>query len=65
MDCLVDFIRSKQSRAGRQAKREQVTTSSRQTPAHNPVEFVPRVKDLAREVDGVEHRKIVVGLPAN
>ena len=61
---LVYFIRSKQRRAQRRAKRERVAESSRQTAAGNPVEVVLRVKGLAREVGGIKNLKLLVDLLA-
>ena len=62
---LVYFIRSKQRQAKRRAKRANVAESSRQTGSKNPVEVVLRVKDLAREVGGIQNLKMLVDLLAD
>src|SRR4051812_31452146 len=61
---LIYFVRSKQKQAKRQARRERVAESSRQSGAANPVEVVLRVKDLAREVGGFKNLKQLVDLLA-
>lgn len=55
------FIRSKQ----RKAEREKVVESSRQMGSNNPVEIVLRVKDLARDLGGIQNLKKLVDLLAD
>ena len=62
---LVYFIKSKQRQAQRRAKRERVAESSLQSGSKNPVEVVLRVKDLAREVGGIQNLKQLVDLLAD
>ncbi|MBA4186844.1 MAG: hypothetical protein C0467_02380 [Planctomycetaceae bacterium] len=61
---MVYYVRSKQKQANRKVKRALVAESSRKTGAKNPVEVVIRVKDLAREVGGMQHLKQLVDLLA-
>jgi hypothetical protein len=61
---LVYYIKSKQSKARRIAKRARVAATSRSTGTPNPVEVVTRVKELARDVGGVQNLKLLVDLLA-
>ena len=61
---LVYFIKSKQNQARRREKRARVAATSRSTGTPNPVEVVVRVKELAREVGGVQNLKLLVDLLA-
>jgi hypothetical protein len=61
---MVYYVRSKMKQARRKAKRERVAESSRGTGVANPVELVLRVKDMAREVGGMENLKRLVDLLA-
>lgn len=61
---MVYFVRSKLNQARRKERRDRVAESSRQTSASDPVEVVRRVKELAREVGGIEHLKRLVDLLA-
>jgi hypothetical protein len=61
---MVYYVRSKLKHAARKDKRERVAASSRSTAVTNPVELVLRVKDLAREVGGIQHLKQLVDLLA-
>lgn len=61
---LIYFVKSKQKQAKKQAKRERVAESSRESGAVNPVEVVLRVKDIAREVGGIKNLKQLVDLLA-
>ena len=62
---LVYFVKSKQRQARRRAKRDRAAESSRQAGSKNPVEVVLRVKDLAREVGGIQNLKMLVDLLAD
>lgn len=62
---LVYFIRSKQGKARRRAKRELAAESSRRSGAKNPVEVVIRVKTLADELGGIKNLKTLVDLLAD
>jgi hypothetical protein len=57
-------VKSKQNQARRRRKRERVVAASRNTTTANPVEWVLRVKDLAREVGGIGNLKMLVDLLA-
>ena len=61
---LVYFVKSKQNQARRKAKRARVVEESRRTATRDPVEVVLRVKDLAREVGGIQNLKMLVDLLA-
>ncbi len=61
---MVYYVRSKQKQANRKEKRARVAASSVKTGAKNPVELVMHVKQLAREVGGIEHLKQLVDLLA-
>src|SRR5262245_30429809 len=56
---LVYYVRSKQNHARRREKRERVAAESRRTATSNPVELVLRVKDIAREVGGIDNLKLL------
>jgi hypothetical protein len=62
---LVYYVKSKQNQARRRQKRERVAAASRKTATTNPVELVLRVKDLAREVGGIDNLKMLVDLLAS
>src|SRR5258706_1080845 len=59
---LIYYVKSKQNRARRRAKRALVAETYRKTASGNPVELVLRVKDLAREVGGIRNLKQLVDL---
>ena len=61
---LVYYVKSKQNKERRRAKRERVASQSRDTSAGNPVELVLRVKQMAREVGGIKNLKMLVDLLA-
>ncbi|WP_439632024.1 hypothetical protein [Gemmata sp.] len=61
---MVYYVRSKQKQASRKEKRARVAESSVSTGARNPVELVTQVKNLAREVGGIQHLKQLVDLLA-
>lgn len=61
---MVYYIRSRLKHAARKDKRDRVAASSQTTPVKNPVELVLRVKDLAREVGGIQRLKQLVDLLA-
>ena len=61
---LVYLIRSKASHAKRRARRERVVESSRQMVATNPVELFRTVRDLGRQVGGIQNLKKLVDLMA-
>ncbi len=61
---LVYYVRSKQMQANRKEKRARVAESSVKTGAKNPVELVMQVRQLAREVGGIDHLKKLVDLLA-
>jgi hypothetical protein len=61
---LVYYVRSKQNQAIRREKRARVAAASRKTQTANPVELVLRVKDIAREVGGIDNLKMLVDLLA-
>jgi hypothetical protein len=61
---LVYYIKSKQSKARRIEKRARVAATSRSTGTRDPVQVVIRVKELAREVGGVQNLKLLVDLLA-
>lgn len=61
---LVYYVKSKQSQARRKEKRARVAATSRGTGTPNPVEMVIRVKELARELGGVQNLKLLVDLLA-
>jgi len=60
---LVYFIKSKAKQAKRRAKRARAEESSRQTTA-DPVTLVRKVRDLGREVGGIQNLKRLVDLLA-
>jgi hypothetical protein len=60
---LVYFIRSKANQAKRRARRVRAVESSRQTTA-DPVALVRKVRDLGREVGGIQNLKKLVDLLA-
>jgi hypothetical protein len=55
---MVYYVRSKMNQAKRKEKRARVAATT------NPVELVLRVKDLAREIGGIQHLKQLVDLLA-
>lgn len=61
---LVYFIRSKANQAKRRAKRERAMESSRQSVTTDPVALVRKVRDLGREVGGIQNLKKLVDLLA-
>ena len=61
---LVYFIRSKANQAKRRAKRARAVESSRQTATADPVALVRKVRDLGREVGGIQNLKRLVDLLA-
>jgi hypothetical protein len=61
---IVYMIKSKARQAKRRVRRERVAEASRQSGSKNPVEVVIRVKDLAREVGGIQNLKTLVDLLA-
>lgn len=61
---LVYYVKSKRSQARRKEKRARVAATSRRTGTPNPVEMVIRVKELARELGGVQNLKVLVDLLA-
>jgi len=61
---MVYYVKSKLKQARRKAKREKAAESSRRAESKDPVELVLRVKDLAREVGGIESLKQLVDLLA-
>jgi len=61
---LVYFIKSKAKQAQRKQKRARVAAASEKTGTGNPVEVVLRVKDIAREVGGIQNLKMLVDLLA-
>src|SRR5437588_9075869 len=52
---LVYFIKSKAKQAKRKQKRDRMAAASAKTTYGNPLELVIRVKQLSREVGGVEN----------
>jgi hypothetical protein len=60
---LVYYVKSKQGKARRKAKRDRVAAASAKA-APNPLELVIRLKDLAREVGGFKNLKQLVDLLA-
>jgi hypothetical protein len=60
---LVYFIRSKANQASRRAKRARAEESTRQAAA-DPVAIVRKVRDLGREVGGIQNLKKLVDLLA-
>jgi hypothetical protein len=61
---LIYYVKSKQKRAMRKAKRARVAEASRNTLTANPVQVLLRVKDLAREVGGIRYLKQLVDVLA-
>jgi hypothetical protein len=61
---LVYYVKSKQNQARRKEKRARVAATTRGTGTPNPVEMVVRVKELARELGGVQNLKMLVDLLA-
>src|SRR3954462_6625778 len=62
---LVYFIKSKAKHAKLKQKRARVAAATKGTGAPNPVELVLRVKDIAREVGGIQNLKMLVDLLAD
>jgi hypothetical protein len=61
---LVYFIKSKANRAKRRAKRARAVESSRQSATADPVALVRKVRDLGREMGGIQNLKKLVDLLA-
>jgi hypothetical protein len=62
---LVYFIKSKAKHVKRKQRRARVAAASEKMATANPVELVLRVKDLAREVGGIQNLKMLVDLLAD
>jgi hypothetical protein len=58
------MIRSKASNAKRRAKRDRVAASSREMAKADPVELFRTVRDLGRQVGGIQNLKKLVDLMA-
>jgi hypothetical protein len=61
---LVYFIKSKANQAKRRARRARAVESSRQSAAADPVALIRKVRDLGREVGGIQNLKKLVDLLA-
>jgi hypothetical protein len=61
---LVYYIKSRQRIAKRRQKRERIAESSKHANGTNPVGIVVRVKELAREIGGIETLKQLVDVLA-
>jgi hypothetical protein len=61
---LVYFIRSKANKAKRRARRARAEESSRQSAMADPVALVRKVRDLGREIGGIQNLKRLVDLLA-
>jgi hypothetical protein len=61
---LVYFIKSKANQAKRRARRARAVESSRQTATTDPVALVRKVRDLGREIGGIQNLKRLVDLLA-
>jgi hypothetical protein len=61
---LVYFIRSKANQAKRRARRTRAEESSRQSATADPVALVRKVRDLGREIGGIQNLKKLVDLLA-
>jgi hypothetical protein len=61
---LVYFIKSKAKQAKRRARQARAVESSRQTSTADPIALVRKVRDLSREVGGIQNLKKLVDLLA-
>ena len=61
---LIYYVKSKQNRARRRARRARAYDTARHTATSDPVGVVLRVRDLAREVGGMRSLKQLVDVLA-
>ena len=61
---LIYLIRNKANKAKRRARRDRAVESSRGMATTDPVALICTVRDLSRQVDGIQNLKKLVNLLA-